>query len=282
MSPVSSLRRGLREEDDEERDARDGPALTGAVLGGYRLGRYLGRGSTAHGLEAERLADGARAVCKVLRACHRGDTAREAALLHEGELMRELAHPHLMPCLEGLQDQGHTLLVLPWLGGAPLRDVARAAPLPPGEVVPALLGALAGLEHLHAHDVVHRDVKPSNLHRAADGTCRVMDLGLAAFGFGRHGRGAGTAGYRAPEAERGAYDERTDLFSLGLTAHWLLTHGLPGRDERGRPVLDPRLPPMLARWVGQCVALDPDHRYEDAGRATRTLRAAAAAEGIPA
>lgn len=259
----------------------DRPLAVGRVLAGYRLERFLGRGGYAYGLGAIRVRDGARVVVKMIRRPHRGDEEREEDLLREGELLRALAHPNVMPCLEGVRAEGWCFLVFPWLGGGMLRDLARAAPLAPATAVQACLGALAGLGHLHARGFVHRDVKPHNLHLGDDGVCRVADLGLAVERWRRHGRGAGTEAYRAPEADRGLYDERTDLFGLGLTLHWLLTHGRPGRDERGRPLLGPGLPEPLARWIRQAIDLEPELRYESAARAGRALRAAAEQAELP-
>jgi eukaryotic-like serine/threonine-protein kinase len=255
--------------------SEDRPLVSGRVLGGYRLERFLGRGGYAYGLTAVRERDGAPVVVKMIRRPHRGDPEREADLLREGDLLRALAHPNVLPCLEGVRAEGWCFLVFPWLGGGMLRDLAARAPLQPARAVRACLDALAGLGHLHARGFVHRDVKPHNLHLGDDGVCRVADLGLAVERWARHRRGAGTEAYRAPEAARAVYDERTDIYGLGLTLHWLLTHRRPERDERGRPLLAPALPEPLGRWIRQAVDLDPDLRYESAQRAARALRAAA-------
>ena len=84
------------------------------------------------------------------------------------------------------------LLVMEYVAGDTLADLVKDGPLPVGEACRAVRDAARGLAHAHAAGLVHRDVKPHNLIRAADGTVKVLDFGLAGVVRRRGGRGRGS------------------------------------------------------------------------------------------
>ncbi|MFO0888271.1 MAG: protein kinase [Isosphaeraceae bacterium] len=172
----------------------------------------------------------------------------------EVRALARLSHPNIIAAHDAEYDEGRPFLVMEFVPGEDLyRAVARRGPLPLAEAVDAIFQAARGLEHAHEKSVVHRDVKPSNLLQAADGTIKVLDLGLArlrsdAIGEAtesrhptRAGDVMGTAAYMAPEQtfDAGTVDLRADIYSLACTLHYLLT---------GRP------PFQAADTVAQMVA----------------------------
>jgi hypothetical protein len=94
--------------------------------------------------------------------------------------------------------------------------------------------AARGLDYAHRRGIIHRDVKPANLILSAEGTVKVLDLGLALLPSGQQATStAGTVDYLAPEqaSEPSRADERSDLYSLGCTLYFLLT-GKPVHEGR--------------------------------------------------
>jgi serine/threonine protein phosphatase PrpC len=151
------------------------------------------------------------------------------------------------------------------------------------DIVEAALAVARALGRLHRHGVVHRDVKPGNLHLGDDGRWRVLDLGVAVSGSepkALRTLHAGTPSYMNPEQwnrdEHVPADARSDLYALGVTLYQWLTGKLPygevepwqtgrfRRDPRPPSRLRPDVPIWLDHVVLAAVALDAKQRFETA------------------
>jgi WD40 repeat protein len=138
------------------------------------------------------------------------------------------------------------------------------------------------LQYAHDHSILHRDIKPSNLILDGSGTVWVSDFGLAKAmdqqELTNTGDVLGTLRYMPPEAFRGQVDQRSDLYSLGITIYEMLVLR-PAYDEEDRHRLmaqvaegslkrldhiDPTIPRDLVTIVHKAIELDPDHRYQNA------------------
>lgn len=169
---------------------------------------------------------------------------------------------------------GHTLEQL-------LAEEARRFVIP--EVVQGGLAVCRALGRLHRIGVIHRDIKPGNLHLGEDGQWRVLDLGVAVSGrepASTRTLHAGTPSYMNPEQWEGAEgrpaDAGSDLFALGVTLYQWLTGRLPyGEIEpwqtarfRRDPVAPSRLRPEVPIWldhvVMKAIARDARQRFETA------------------
>ena len=169
---------------------------------------------------------------------------------------------------------GHTLEQL-------LAEQARRFAIP--EVVQGGLAVCRALGRLHRIGVIHRDIKPGNLHLGEDGQWRVLDLGVAVSGrepASTRTLHAGTPSYMNPEQWEGAEgrpaDTGSDLFALGVTLYQWLTGRLPyGEIEpwqtarfRRDPVAPSRLRPEVPIWldhvVMKAIARDARQRFETA------------------
>jgi serine/threonine protein kinase len=155
------------------------------------------------------------------------------------------------------------------------------------------LDAADALRHAHAHGIIHRDIKPSNLILAESGRVKLSDFGLAkSVGDGsltKTGDFIGSPAYVSPEqaaSRRKKVDERSDIYSLGVTLYELITLHQPfsGKDvavilrnilQKDPPTptkLNPRVPRDLETIVLKAMEKDPDKRYQSAEELGDDLR----------
>jgi serine/threonine-protein kinase len=274
-------------------EARD---LQGRRLGGFLLGEPLGHGGFATVYRARQLRLDRDVAVKVLDAelARNPDAARRFE--REGRAAAALDHPHIVPVFEAGEEDGLVYLAMRYVAGATLGDLLeRRSPLPPADVVRIVQPLAAALDHAHAHDLVHRDVKPGNvlLEPRTDGTDWVWlaDFGIAATtrDVGRYTAGTiGTAWYMAPEqAEGKEIDGRADLYSLGCVAFECLTGTVPyPRDDLLASLMAHVNAPIpvtgdatLDTFFAEALAKDPADRPPSGAAFVQAL---AAAVGVPA
>jgi serine/threonine protein kinase len=230
--------------------------------------------------EVKRASDGRRFALKTLHANRADDADERANLAHEAWLAQRLDSPQFVK-VEVPRDPTALYLLFHWHDGDTLAAMQAAGRRFDTDTVVGLARQLLrGLGVLHRNGIVHRDVKPANLHLGADGVLRIIDLGVAVSGnepktlLDLH---AGTPSYLNPEQWNGARaDSRSDLYATGVTLYQLLTGKLPygevlphqlGRFNRD-PVPPTRMRPDLPKWletvVLKAVQRQPDERFETA------------------
>jgi eukaryotic-like serine/threonine-protein kinase len=186
------------------------------TVGHYRLRRLLGEG--ALGLVYEAVGeDGATVAVKVLRPERAGDASARARFVREARLAARIESRHVVPVLE----VGESYLVLPFYPrGSLAQRLREEGRLGLGETVRLAAELGRGLDALHEHGILHRDVKPSNVLVAGDGTAALADFGLARASdstrITHDGQLVGTPHYLAPELVEGSEATRaSDLYALG-------------------------------------------------------------------
>ncbi|MGH3390024.1 MAG: serine/threonine-protein kinase [Actinomadura sp.] len=196
----------------------------------YRLGERLGRGGMGEVWEGIDLRLRRPVAVKLLQKHPDSDPAGAVRFRREAEASARVGHPSITILYDIDEHQGMLFLVMELLDGDDLRRVMDHEPLglPIGETLAIAVQVADGLAAAHTRGVVHRDVKPANLVRLADGTVKICDFGIAWFaestvGLTNHGL-LGTPAYMAPEQfSGGAVDGRTDLYALGCVLQVLLT-----------------------------------------------------------
>jgi serine/threonine protein kinase len=185
-------------------------------VGGYRLRRLLGEGALGLVYEAAG-EDGATVAVKVLRPERAGDAAARTRFLREARLAARIESRHVVRVLE----VGDSYLVLPYYPRGSLARLLREEGKLGLEQTVRLAAELGrGLDALHEQGILHRDVKPSNVLLAEDGTAALADFGLARASdstrITHDGQLVGTPHYLAPELIEGEDATRaSDLYALG-------------------------------------------------------------------
>jgi serine/threonine protein kinase len=274
---------------------QDTPALPG-----YKVLGVLGRGGMATVYKVRQLGTKRLVAVKVVDHSLAGDEEIVARFRQEQALSARLRHPNLIAGYEGGRAAGRPYFVMELVEGGNLNELlGRSGPLPVAEACEVIRQAALGLQHLHEHGLVHRDVKPSNLMLTPAGEVKVLDLGLA-----RHlhepdagerttaqGEFLGTLDYVAPEqcTDPHAVDIRADVYGLGCTLYELLAGQPPfaGPDHGSiylkmkahvevpvPPIREPRpdVPERLASALGRMLAKDREGRFASPADVVRAVQ----------
>jgi serine/threonine-protein kinase len=220
----------------------------GDILAGYRLIHELGRG----GMSVVWLAERADGVVKrhvalkmpMFMLQGAGDVERFA---RERDALAALSHPNVARLYDaGVLPSGQPFIVLEHVDGQPLTVHCDALRLDARARLRLFLQVLGAVEHAHKHLIVHRDLKPSNILVDAEGQVKLLDFGIAKLLGTSEGAApltelagaAMTPLYAAPEQLHGAtISTLTDVYSLGVVLHELLTGALPYRGAGARATL---------------------------------------------
>jgi eukaryotic-like serine/threonine-protein kinase len=151
-----------------------------------------------------------------------------------------LEHPNIVPAYDAGECGGSHFLVMQYIDGPNLKQrVDECGPLTVPQAIDCTLQAARGLGYAHQKNVIHRDMKPSNLLLSSDGTIKILDMGLARIledlseedegRLTQPGQLLGTIDYVAPEQILDTHqaDARSDIYSLGCTLHYLLAAAPP-------------------------------------------------------
>jgi serine/threonine-protein kinase len=274
--------------------------MPGALEVGHRLGPYriegrLGQGGMGVVFRARHDGDGRTVALKVLRDELSADDEYKRRLAREARAAAEVDHPNLAPVLESGEIDGRVYLAVRYVDGRSLDERLRIdGPLEVADLVRLAADVGAGLDALHRHGIVHRDVKPANILLATDGTAVLSDFGLAkglAYTvLTKPGQLLGTLNYLAPELLRKQpAGPMSDLYSFGCVLFECLAGKAPfaGRgllrvgmahleEEPGDPAAGRDDVPEAVSWtVRQALAKDPARRPTGAGALARMLRLAA-------
>lgn len=254
----------------------DPPSAGDEIVPGYEVVALLRGGRRLDTYDVYSVERDCRCVVKTVRPDRMHEPEPVRALMREGELLRELTHPHLVRCYEVVRDPV-AAIVLETLPGDMLSAIIEDGRLSVADTAELGLQLVSALGYLHRHEWLHLDVKPSNIAVAA-GRATLIDLSLASPP-GRGRPGAGTRGYLAPEqAKGGPLSPATDVFGLGVVLGECLTGTLAYGNEatwdrRKRPWAGrgdglrrrfarrvDRQSPQLAGLVRACIAVDPADR----------------------
>ena len=205
---------------------------------GYEILGELGRGSMGVVYKARQISLQRLVAIKVIAA----DLAAEAGIIarfqRERFLLAQLTHPNLVAAYDAGEAGGLQYFVMEFVDGKSFAELVKQfETLSVVEACEMIRQAAVGLQHIHEHRLVHRDVKPSNLLLTPSGTVKLIDLSLARVEPGPTQSGSvitnlqtlGTFDYIAPEQceDSHSVDIRADIYSLGCTFYELLSGRAP-------------------------------------------------------
>jgi serine/threonine-protein kinase len=277
-------------------------------LGPYQLKQRLGSGGMGEVYLAEHRLLKRPCAVKLIRPEHAGDPALLRRFEREVRATAELTHPNTVAIYDyGHDEDGTFYYVMEYLPGLNLDDlVQQYGPLPPGRAVHFLRQLCGALHEAHTAGLVHRDIKPGNVivcrHGGLHDVVKLLDFGLVRTpGWGgteqtqltAKGIVLGTPDYMAPEQARGAEkaDARSDLYSLGALAYFLLTGRPPfpretalealiaHSEEAVAPLTNwrPEIPADLQAVVLRCLEKAASNRFPDAVALEKALAGCACA-----
>lgn len=206
---------------------------TGDRIGPYRLDEVLGEGGMGIVFRAVRDPDGDVVALKVLRRELSHDDTYRRRLIHEARAAGEVRHRHLVPVLDAGEEAERSYLAVSFVPGRTLEQRIHVdGPLPLADAVRLLAQVAAGLDALHQAELVHRDVKPSNIMLDENDDAALTDFGLAkgrAYTvLTRPGQVMGTLDYLAPEMIKGGRaTAASDIYALGCVAFECLAGHAP-------------------------------------------------------
>ena len=263
-------------------------------LGEYEVVDVLGRGGMGVVLKAFDPTLSRMVALKVLSPALAASGAARHRFAREARAAAAVVHEHVVAIHAVSSWRGLPYLVMQYISGHSLQErIDRDGPLEVDEVLRIGMQAAVGLAAAHAHGLVHRDVKPSNI-LLENGVERVKltDFGMARAAddasLTQSGVLAGTPQYMAPEQALGdGMDHRADLFSLGSVLYAMCAGRPPFRaettmavirrvcDDRPRPLreVNPDVPSWLAAIIAKLHAKDPARRFQSATEVAEVLGA---------
>jgi serine/threonine protein kinase len=277
-------------------------------MGSYRLGELLGRGGMGEVYKATHRMLARPAAIKLIRPemlAGRNDAAAVLAVARfrrEAEAAAALRSPHTVELYDfGVTEDDTIYFVMELLDGMNLETLVRQhGPLPANRVIHILCQVCESLEEAHVRGLVHRDIKPPNIHLGLVGLrhdfVKVLDFGLVktvASGSDGHslataqGMTPGTPSYMAPEMALGEnVDGRADIYALGCVAYFLLTGQLVFEADNMLAMIAKHLqtvpvppsqrtathiPAALERVIMTCLEKDPAERPQSAAALAQVL-----------
>lgn len=256
---------------------------TGMILGGrYEILEHIGSGGMADVYKAKCHKTNQYVAIKILRNEYADDETLVRRFTTEARSTAGLHHPNIVAILDEGNDQGIHYIVMELAEGMTLkRYIRRYGRLSVRETVDFAIQIASGIQAAHAHNIVHRDIKPQNIIVSDSGKIKVTDFGIAkaATGDTIASSTMGSVRYLSPEQARGGYsDARSDIYSLGITIYEMATGKVPFdgentvaialmhlRDEITPPRnYFPDIPVSLENIILKCTKKKPEERYQTA------------------
>jgi serine/threonine protein kinase len=208
----------------------------------------------------------------------------EGRFYQEAKAAGRLNHPNIVTIYDVGKSGDVAYIAMELLEGRELRDIMNdGALLPVDQVLNIVAQVAQGLAYAHEHEIVHRDVKPSNIMVIRDGHVKITDFGIARMASSsvrtQTGMVLGSPKYMSPEQVMGkSIDQRSDIFSLGVMLYEMLTGKAPFDGENVNAIMyqtlnavvappnavNPAIPEMVNFILAKALAKKVEDRYQNA------------------
>lgn len=245
----------------------------------YEIIDKVGSGGMSDVYKAKDHKLGRFVAIKVLKAEFSEDTGFLSKFKAEAQSAAGLAHPNIVNVHDVGEDQGIYYIVMELIEGITLKKyIEKKGKLPVKEAVSIAIQVAQGIEAAHNNHIIHRDIKPQNIMISREGKVKVTDFGIAraASSHTINGNAMGSVHYISPEQAKGGYiDEKSDIYSLGITMYEMITGQVPFEGESTVAVAlqhineempNPKdivedLPVSVQRIIEKCTQKKPERRY---------------------
>jgi serine/threonine-protein kinase len=245
----------------------------------YEIIDVVGTGgmSTVYRAKDERLR---RFVAiKVLKSDYSSDQNFVSKFRAEAQSSAGLTHPNIVSVYDVCEDDGRYFIVMELVEGITLKEYINLnGRLNMAQAIDFSMQIASGLEAAHEHHVIHRDIKPQNIIVSKSGNIKVTDFGIAkaATSTTMSTTGIGSVHYISPEQARGGYsDERSDIYSLGITMYEMVTGRVPFEGDTNVAIalmhiqndmippreLYPDIYPSFEKIIMKATQKKPERRY---------------------
>ncbi len=203
--------------------------LGSALMGKYKIVSFLGQGGMGAVYLAEHKILGNRAI-KFLSKSEGLSSVMLSRFINEAKAAAKVQHRNVVQVYDIDETPLYHFIVMEFVKGAGLDKLLENGPLSAPQSIKIIKPIAEGLNAIHAANMIHRDVKPSNIMIAQNGDPKIMDFGIvkdAGSTAGLTGVGTiiGTPQFMSPEqVQAGAIDARSDIYSLGATFYYLVTN----------------------------------------------------------
>lgn len=216
---------------------------------------------------------------KILKPEYSDDKKFVEKFRAEAQSAAGLSHPNIVNVYDVGEDDGLYYIVMELVEGITLKSfIERKGKLEIKEAVGIAIQIAQGMEAAHLNHIIHRDIKPQNIIISRDGKVKVTDFGIAKAASSNTitSNAMGSVHYISPEQARGGYsDEKSDIYSLGITMYEMLSGKVPFTGDntvsvallhiQGEAIplrdLEPNIPVSIDRIVQKCMQKKPERRY---------------------
>lgn len=216
---------------------------------------------------------------KVLKSEFSEDTGFVSKFKVEAQSAAGLTHPNIVNVYDVGEDNGIYYIVMELIEGITLKKyIEKKGKLPIKEAVSIAIQVAQGIEAAHNNHIIHRDIKPQNIMISREGKVKVTDFGIAraASSHTINGNAMGSVHYISPEQAKGGYiDEKSDIYSLGISLFEMITGEVPFEGDSTVSVAlqhineempNPRdyvedLPVSVEKILAKCTQKKPERRY---------------------
>ena len=252
----------------------------GTIIGDrYEILEKVGSGGMADVFRAKCHRLNRYVAIKILKQDYSEDTKFVTKFRGEAQAIAGISHPNIVGIYDVGEENGMYYIVMELVDGITLKKyIEEKGKLSVKEAAGIALQIANGLEAAHSNHIIHRDIKPQNILIARDGTAKVTDFGIAKAASSNTitANAMGSVHYISPEQARGGYsDEKSDIYSLGVTMYEMLSGTLPFNGESAVAIalahiqeeavplaaLDATIPKGISNIVNKCMQKKTELRY---------------------